>query len=144
MSIWAKWVEADGRYHFGLSDNGGIEITLSRHQELIDAGAAGQIIQPGKNGKPAIVDPAPPSDDLLRDRERAWRDAELARNEWIVTRHREQIELEQSPTLTAEQFIELLTYRQALRDWPSGTEFPSVEQRPASPGWLQDQPALPL
>ncbi|MGH8381030.1 phage tail assembly chaperone [Pseudomonas sp.] len=71
--------------------------------------------------------------------ERAWRDAELANLVWLRDRHRDQLEIGAATTLTAEQFTELLTYMQALRDWPQSEQFPEIEHRPVAPPWIAEQ-----
>ena len=48
------------------------------------------------------------------ERARQWRDAELANTDWVV------------PLTDHSQHAAYLTYRQALRDWPSTTDFPNV------------------
>jgi len=74
------------------------------------------------------------------DDERKWRDAELAKLVWLRDRHRDQLEIEATTTLTGEQFKELLVYMQALRDWPQLPGFPDSQARPPAPLWLSDQP----
>jgi hypothetical protein len=74
----------------------------------------------------------------LVDIERAWRNAELSVTEWLVMRHRDERDLALGTTLTAEQFADLLGYRQTLRDWPVAEGFPGVEQRPVAPPWLAE------
>lgn len=71
--------------------------------------------------------------------ERAWRDTELASIVWLRDRHRDQLELGVETTLTADQFEELLTYMQTLRDWPQSEAFPDTSQRPVAPTWIADQ-----
>ncbi len=71
--------------------------------------------------------------------ERAWRDSELRATEWLVARHRDELDLPRDTTLTAPQYVELLTYRQALRDWPAAGAFPESAERPAAPPWLAPQ-----
>lgn len=68
--------------------------------------------------------------------ERAWRQSVLAASEWQVTRHRDEQELGRGTTLKAQQYLELLEYRQALRDWPGAGAFPSSVLRPSVPQWL--------
>ena len=46
--------------------------------------------------------------------ERTWRDSELKRTDWII------------PTTDHPQHDQYLVYRQALRDWPSGVNFPDT------------------
>ncbi|MFV2945261.1 phage tail assembly chaperone [Pseudomonas japonica] len=94
----------------------------------------GQQLYINTDGEPDIrVDALAPD-----ERERLWRDAELARVAWLRDRHRDEVDLQLDTTLTAEQFVELLGYMQALRDWPTATGFPEPADRPAVPGWLRD------
>lgn len=67
---------------------------------------------------------------------RAWREASLAKTEWLVTRHRDEQDLGRGTSLKPTQYLELLEYRQALRDWPDSLLFPAVDSRPATPLWL--------
>lgn len=85
-------------------------------------------------------EPLPPLDpEVLADIERGWRDGEIDRTQWLTARHRDEQDMDQATTLTAEQFAELLTYRQALRDWPLKPDFPQMEFRPIAPSWIKDQ-----
>lgn len=77
-------------------------------------------------------------DDLALG-ERIWRDAEVSSSEWLVMRHRDELDLSLATTITAGQFSELLSYRQALRDWPLTPGFPSADRRPVAPAWIADQ-----
>ena len=77
----------------------------------------------------------PPSPDA----EREWRDAELAEMVWLRDRHGDQLEIEVEPTLSGEQFRELLVYMQALRDWPQSPNFPQSAHRPVAPPWITEQ-----
>ena len=67
---------------------------------------------------------------------RAWRKSSLSATEWWVTRHRDEQELGRGTTLKAGQYLELLEYRQALRDWPDSSHFPACAFRPSVPEWL--------
>lgn len=138
MDIWAKWVEADQRFSFDLSDNGGAKISRKRHAELLAAEASGQSIAPGDDGVPTLTERQPPPIEFVMERERAWRTVELSRYEWVVTRHRDEVELGGVTTLTAEQYAALLAYRQALRDWPAADVFPALANRPVAPDWLAE------
>lgn len=71
--------------------------------------------------------------------ERTWRDAEIRSTEWMVSRHRDEVDMQLATTLEAEQYAELLTYRQALRDWPQSAPFPGSAQRPVAPPWIAEQ-----
>jgi hypothetical protein len=67
---------------------------------------------------------------------RAWRDAEIARIAWLRDRHRDELEMSAETTITTEQYVELLAYIKALRDWPQSSTFPAEEERPVAPQWL--------
>lgn len=71
--------------------------------------------------------------------ERRWRDTELQGVAWLRERHRDQTELGAGTTLTADQYSELLTYMQQLRDWPQSDSFPDASKRPVPPVWIKDQ-----
>lgn len=68
--------------------------------------------------------------------ERSWRDSELEASQWLVARHRDEKDAGIDTTLAAAKFAALLTYRQALRDWPAAAGFPDSAKRPAPPDWL--------
>lgn len=76
------------------------------------------------------------SEEERRTAERQWRDAELAARQWLRERHRDEQDLGRPTTLSNEQFIELLAYLQALRDWPQSEAFPDTLQRPQPPSWI--------
>lgn len=100
---------------------------------------------PGKirshvDGLPVLIDPPQASVEELAELERRWRDGELLAVTWLRDRHRDQIDIATSTTLTAEQFTELLGYMQQLRDWPQSEAFPMVEHRPVPPAWVAELP----
>lgn len=66
---------------------------------------------------------------------RAQRDAKLYESGWLVDRHRDELEHLTATSLSAEQYVELQTYRQQLRDWPEQTGWPDIDI-PAPPNWL--------
>ncbi|WP_317851009.1 phage tail assembly chaperone [Pseudomonas sp. A-RE-19] len=70
--------------------------------------------------------------------ELVWRQSILAASQWLTTRHRDEQELGRVTTLTVKQYLELLEYQQALRDWPVAESFPAMVARPEVPGWLAD------
>lgn len=62
--------------------------------------------------------------------ERAWRDSCLANTDYLA--------MPDYP-LTDAARAEVIAYRQALRDWPEGGEFPLPEHRPVPPTWLAER-----
>ena len=63
--------------------------------------------------KQAVETAAETTDEEKKRTERKWRDAELKDSDWIV------------PTTDHPQHAAYITYRKALRDWPSTADFPS-------------------
>lgn len=137
--MFAKWIEEDGRFAFELTDNGGIEISDEDHAALFEPRQGVKIIGKGADGRPELQDPPQPTVEELSGIERAWRDKQLSLTDGVVTRHRDELEEGAVTTLTAEQYVELQTYRRALRTWPQGDDFPLVEARPVAPTWIAAQ-----
>lgn len=63
------------------------------------------------------------------------RNAAMASTDWLVSRHRDEVEFGDSKSLTDAQFRELQGYRSALREWPTSASFPDV--MPTAPTWLK-------
>lgn len=115
-----------------------IEIPEALYVSVIGNPAPGKIRAHDEHGLPYLID-APEAVPDVALLERAWRDGELAKLVWLRDRHRDQLEIGGSTTLTAEQFQELLVYMQALRDWPQSEQFPETEHRPVAPPWIFEQ-----
>ena len=113
-------------------------LTLEEHQAYMQGQTEGKVID-FSTVPPSLIERPPPSFEELATAERAWRDGELAATDRVITRHRDERDMERPTTLINERFTELLSYRQALRDWPQGGEFPLVDHRPIAPPWLAEQ-----
>lgn len=79
------------------------------------------------------------AEERAASNERAWRDNKLEAVKWLRERHRDEQDLEQATTLNTDQFAELLTYMQQLRDWPQAKKFPETKYRPVAPEWIATQ-----
>lgn len=112
-----------------------------RYLAVIAEPELGKVRSHDSGGLPILIDPpvVELTADQLAANERAWRDAEVSSTEWLVTRHRDEQDMQLATTLTAEQFAALLVYRQALRDWPQTEVFPDSAQRPVAPAWIAEQ-----
>lgn len=112
-----------------------------RYEEVIANPDPAKVRSHDAQGLPILIDPpvVAPTAEQLAAIERTWRDAEVSSTEWLVTRHRDEQDMQLATTLTAEQFAELLVYRQALRDWPQTEAFPDTAQRPVAPPWIAEQ-----
>ncbi|BCX67973.1 phage tail assembly chaperone [Pseudomonas izuensis] len=112
------------------------EIAEARYLEVLANSAPGKIRSHDADGLPILIDP-PPED--LAELERAWRDAEILRVQWLRDRHRDELDLNRPTSITPEQFVKLLSYLQELRDWPVQPGFPVEENRPEIPLWIVEQ-----
>jgi hypothetical protein len=115
-----------------------VEIPEALFLSVICNPPPGKIRAHDEKGLPCLVDAPAPVEDL-ESQERAWRDAELSAVLWLRERHRDQLEISETTTMTAEQFNELLVYMQELRDWPQLPDFPDSEHRPTVPDWIAEQ-----
>lgn len=71
--------------------------------------------------------------------ERMWRDQAISNVEWLRNRHNDEIAMGVNTTLSEEQFLEVLSYMQTLRDYPESPDFPSESSRPTGPEWVKGE-----
>ncbi|MGL6596866.1 hypothetical protein ACSZOB_03395 [Aeromonas veronii] len=50
---------------------------------------------------------------------RAQRDKAISDSDWLVLRHRDELDAALATTLSDEEYVELLAHRRALREWPT-------------------------
>lgn len=117
----------------------GVEVSLEHRRAILDGQTAGMVVAADESGGPILIDRPPPSADMQAAVERAWRDAQLALTDPLVSRHRDEAEEGGATSITPEQYTELQGYRRLLRDWPQGEQFPLIDHRPIAPPWLIDQ-----
>lgn len=116
-----------------------LEVSSELYERLLRVREQGGRVVPDENGIPIAAPALLPTSEQLAETERRWRDQVISTSEWIVTRHRDEVDMGQETQITPEQFSELLRYRQALRDWPTAEGFPAADLRPTPPDWLADQ-----
>lgn len=116
-----------------------VEISDEQYNELLSQLTAGKRIVPGADGLPCAVNQLMPTEEQTANRERAWRDAQLLQYGGLRDRHRDEVELGMATTLTVDQYAELLSLLQELRDWPQSELFPVIEHRPVAPPWIVEQ-----
>ena len=68
---------------------------------------------------------------------RLWIEASLKTSETLVSEYRDARDLGGALPITAKQFSELLTWRQAVREWPQVAGYPIEASRPDTPAWIQ-------
>ncbi|TWC06440.1 MULTISPECIES: phage tail assembly chaperone [unclassified Pseudomonas] len=111
-----------------------IEMSESEYRVL-----AGHALAIDGDGRPVLASALPLTLEQLEAGERAWRDSELNRMEWLIARHRDEVDSGLPTSLIAEQYSELLVWRQLLRDWPAAGRFPATDYRPAKPEWISQK-----
>ncbi|CAH0289618.1 hypothetical protein ABH908_005172 [Pseudomonas frederiksbergensis] len=111
-------------------------IAEEHYQAVLANPVPGKVRGHDADGLPMLVDPSP--EDLAAT-ERAWRNCEILRVQWIRDRYRDEQELSRPPSITSEQYSGLLDYMQMLRDWPEQQEFPAEQFRPVPPAWIVKQ-----
>ncbi|WP_397458216.1 phage tail assembly chaperone [Pseudomonas asplenii] len=120
---------------------GAVEVDQELRERLLAGVGVDTVIVKGAGGMPTIGPRPPASDDQLMARERAWRDSNLSDTDALVTRHRDELEMAMATTLSGDQYVQLLGYRNLLRTWPESPGFPAQDQRPGAPGWLLAVPS---
>lgn len=101
------------------------ELTDEEWQALLTAQSKGQQIVAGTHGGPIAVD-RDPGPGLIVQRDQA-----LLSTDWLVARHRDEVELdEHQTTLSAEQYSALQSWRRDLRNITTHPNFPRVTLPP--------------
>lgn len=127
----------DREIHGDTIPTDAIEITTAEHATLLTGQSAGQRIEADEHGRPVLRDAPALDNDALADAARARRDELLTATEWIVWRHRDEIDAGHEAALSAADYSALLGYRQKLRDLPEQDGFPQIINWPAPPeDWL--------
>ncbi|WP_159711394.1 phage tail assembly chaperone [Geminicoccus flavidas] len=113
-----------------------VAVPYSTFQEFaLDAAPAGKERVVGPDGLPMWADLPAPSVEQLAAAARAERDTALKATDWLVARHRDEVDAGGKTALTADQFKALLAYRKTLRDLPNKKGFPAVAM-PKVPDFL--------
>ena len=117
-----------------------IQISDALYHEVFANPAPGKVRSHDESGLPILIDLPGLTSEERAEQERVWRDEQINSVLWLRERHRDQLDLNQTASLTTEQFSELLIYIRNLRDWPQSSEFPSADARPVAPTWIAGQP----
>ena len=84
-----------------------------KSKTLLNNGLTRHLFKDGSYIDKYAPDSIPPASDREKKEEaKSWRDHQLQASDWIV------------PTSDHPQHAAYITYRKALRDWPSTTDFP--------------------
>lgn len=106
-----------------------IELSDDEWKELLSAQAAGKSIQPGVHGGPIAAERVPSLEEC-KTQLLMLRDQALSGTDWLVARHRDELEVRSQTTLTAEQYTALQRWRAQLRALPAHPDFPRVALPP--------------
>nr|WP_316629665.1 phage tail assembly chaperone [uncultured Brevundimonas sp.] len=102
------------------------EVSAEEHAVLLEAASTGKIIQAGPDGLPVAVDQPKPPPETQAALARRRRDREIEALRWLRERHRDEVALGLTTTLTAEDFRLVLDHIQDLRDVPDQSGFPET------------------
>ncbi len=104
----------------------------------VAAGERARFTEDGWIVEPVPEEPEPepeparePTEAELAAAVRARRDAEIAALRWLIDRHRDEVALGRSTTLTVEDYLLVLQHVQDLRDVPEQDSFPQTIDWPA-------------
>ena len=67
------------------------------------------------------------NNELKSNHLRELRNVELDGLNWLIERHKEEVELGINTTLSSEEYQKILRYKQYLRDIPQDNNFPNIE-----------------
>lgn len=103
------------------------------HTTQLAAESSGLLRGVGEDGRPVAVEPPPLTAEELATQARRRRDQEIAAIQWLIERHRGEVALNLTTTLTNEDYLLVLQHAQDLRDVPEQESFPTVIDWPVLP-----------
>ncbi|KVN50177.1 phage tail protein [Burkholderia ubonensis] len=115
-----------------------VDISNEQWLDLMNAQSAGKRLIVDGSGKPVALDPPPPTRAEIASSKRAQRDSALNATDWLVARHQDEKLLGNGTTLSADQFVMLLGYRQSLRECSGMPNWPDVTF-PSPPPFVSEQ-----
>ncbi len=113
-----------------------VEVESERHVALMQDVTVGHVIAANDNGQPIAVEPPSPSEDAMAAFARRERDIRITSIRWLIDRHRDEVALDLTTTLTREDYLLVLAYVQTLRDLPEQEGFPLQIEWPVLPAEL--------
>lgn len=110
-----------------------VEVSHEEWMALMEAQSLGKQIGPNEQGRPTATTPVPTPEQSATAR-RAARDSLLAETDWLVNRHRDEVEAGGTTTLSSQTYKDLQTWRGALRGVTAHADFPNVQIPSRPPG----------
>ena len=121
-SLWASELPSDA-----------VLIEGETHTAQLTAEASGLHRAGDAGGNPVAVEPPPPTIEELAAHARRRRDQEIAAIQWLIERHRGEVTLGRTTSLTHEDYLLVLQHAQDLRDIPEQDAFPTDIEWPVLP-----------
>lgn len=121
-SLWTAELPADA-----------VLIEREAYDAQLAAEATGLHRGVAEDGRPVAVEPPPPPTEELAAQARRRRDQEIAAIQWLIERHRGEVSLGRTTTLTNEDYLLVLQHAQDLRDVPEQEAFPTDIEWPVLP-----------
>lgn len=113
-----------------------VDVSKDDHARLMSELSQGRELIIGPDGYPVTAEPAAPTREQLASTARRRRDDEIAAILWLIERHRSELSLQRSTTLTDEDYILVHQHAQDLRDVPEQEGFPHDIEWPTLPAEL--------
>lgn len=108
-------------------------ISTGDHARLLGELSEGRVLDVDADGYPVTAEPAGPDIEQLAHLARQRRDAGIASVQWLIERHRSEVSLQLTTTLTDEDYLLVHQYVQDLRDVPEQDGFPTDIAWPSLP-----------
>lgn len=70
-----------------------VAISDQRFDDVITNPAAGKVRGHDADGLPILIDPPGPTSEQLAEAERQWRDGAISQVQWLLNRHRDEVEI---------------------------------------------------
>ena len=110
-----------------------VEVSKADHARLMSELSEGRELAIGPDGYPVTAKPTAPTSEQLASIARRRRDDEIASILWLIERHRGELSLQLTTTLTDEDYLLVHQYVQDLRDVPEQDAFPTDIVWPSLP-----------
>lgn len=102
-----------------------VDLTEDEWQRLLEGQSQGKRIVAGQNGHPTLVDYAWTDQELAAAMMKR-RNAALQDTDWIVARHRDELEAGLITTIAPDDYVALQRWRSLLRALPTQPGYPRI------------------
>lgn len=120
--------------HGGAIPEDAVEITVEEHAALLSGQASGKLIACGADGRPALVDPAPPTNEELAAMARRKGDELLSIATLRIAPLQDAVDLDEASSAELASLKAWKQYRVAVNRVPEQQGYPGTIDWPRQPG----------